>query len=107
MLHKLVKIISQLLLVFIIEYGGWLARLLLHVKADNDDYNTAAYELEEKEVEATAGGSLANLAGNPHNAQLARDLGNPILDVASSGDGYYWEGAGYVQWEIPYIITRK
>lgn len=86
--------------------GGWEAKLVLYVKAENEAYNTDAYELKEEEVNSTAGGSLSNLADKPHNAQPAKSLKGPITDVAGTGDDYYWEGEGYVQWEIPYKIIR-
>ena len=85
--------------------GGWDVSQALMVMADTDAYNVRClYEVEEAEVEATAGGSLEHLAGKPHHPPGAMTL--PTVDLVGAGDRYPWEGDGYVQWEIPYQIRR-
>lgn len=86
--------------------GGWTVRQSFHVTATNPTFNAPAYEVQETEIGATAGGSLFTLAGEGHNPYVGwRPLGGAgVVDLVGSGADYPWVGVGFIQWDIPYTI---
>lgn len=84
---------------------GWSVTVALSVTATENNFNSAAYVIVEEEANAAAGGSLAWKAGEPHNAQPPKPLVHAV-DLAGTVGNYPWGGAGFVQWDIPYVIIQ-